>query len=667
MYSHQTIQKIHKPTALHIALSVWLALALGFLNATLTAHADDSPVAPPVVPPPALLPQALQATTHYVSADNNCGGMTPCYTIIQTAVDAAVTGDTVKVAKGTYTSPTVQVIRIVKSLVVQGGFTASNWDVSNPDANITRLDGQSQVGRRGIVAEGTASAFISVTIAGFTVYQGINAPPQSCGGICTLYADVNIDNNRVLSNTASGIQIALSTGIVQRNLVQYTKTDTFEPYGNSGIIIETSVAMVKDNILRNNGNGIYVFKGSSASLVGNLVERNEQGIASERSITFSMEQNISQNNEGRGVYVKDATPFNNVTALSIFNNVITGNLGTGIEMRNAYNGQIFSNTIGGNRVGINSNPSEGSALTITQNLIQKNIKDGITLNPGSVLAPHWILSNTISHNGTSGVLVNDSEGSETQIIGNTIEFNVPESKFDTDDGGGINIQARSHVLIVNNRIAHNASNHYGGGIAIGTMTGDKPIVTMTANLILTNTSPGTGSAIAIGGGQVFATNDIIARNYSELQAVYIFGGKLVAEHWTIANNGSYGVKVFFGGSALISNTIIAGHKVSAFEQSLSGGTFVADHTLSFNNGETCANFSTCTNTVQGDPKFVSDALLNFHIKAGSAAIDQATDLGLAEDIDGPGRPQGAAPDIGADEFGNKNIIVYEVYVPVLAR
>ncbi len=52
------------------------------------------------------------------------------------------------------------------------------------------------------------------------------------------------------------------------------------------------------------------------------------------------------------------------------------------------------------------------------------------------------------------------------------------------------------------------------------------------------------------------------------------------------------------------------------------------------------------NPLNGDPKL--DA--TYHLLPGSAAIDAGVDAGVETDIDGDVRPQGDAPDIGADEF-----------------
>lgn len=52
-----------------------------------------------------------------------------------------------------------------------------------------------------------------------------------------------------------------------------------------------------------------------------------------------------------------------------------------------------------------------------------------------------------------------------------------------------------------------------------------------------------------------------------------------------------------------------------------------------------------------DPKYVSALNLDFHLQAGSPAIDKGTNLSYASDLDGAAVPKGASPDVGAYEFG----------------
>jgi len=54
--------------------------------------------------------------------------------------------------------------------------------------------------------------------------------------------------------------------------------------------------------------------------------------------------------------------------------------------------------------------------------------------------------------------------------------------------------------------------------------------------------------------------------------------------------------------------------------------------------------------VVDDVRMVSPASHNFHLRAGSPCIDGGMDVGLTRDYDGQVIPQGAAPDVGADEY-----------------
>ncbi len=110
----------------------------------------------------------------------------------------------------------------------------------------------------------------------------------------------------------------------------------------------------------------------------------------------------------------------------------------------------------------------------------------------------------------------------------------------------------------------------------------------------------------------------------------------------------------------ITNCIIAGNghsqRSGAIEvlQSKAGlpkNDVHADHNLYFNNTRDNVGLTSDTNAITGrDPLFLAPAGGNFHLRAGSPAIDAAVPLtAVTVDFDGHPRPFGPAPDIGAFE------------------
>ena len=630
---------------------------------------------------------ASAAATLYVAPGAICGNAPPCYGTIQEAVDAAQAGDTVKVAAGTYTGAGVQVVYISKSLALAGGFSTLNWSKADPQTNATTIDAQNQVGRRGIVVEGADPVkFLNVSINGFTVRNGNNAPPQGCGGICVANTVADIRSNTVLSNTGGGIYVLggaslgpdVNVSTVAQNVVQYSRLDLFDK-GGVGIVIEGSNAVVVGNTMSlNHGWGLWTFRGSNSRILNNVIRDNDgNGIVSSTSRTLLIDGNTVSNNGQRGMTFQIVPPNQPGeppyavydTVLTVTNNTVQNNTQAGLFLLQSspITGTIATNTLSGNGAyGVFSALEIGSALTFTQNTIISNKLGGVSLDAYK-LTSSALLSNTIQNNVGSGIILNGTATGVAIVRGNSIQSNIVTNPGITDGGGGIRVESGT-VRIERNRITLNSVNGYGGGVFINNTSSTLNLthVDMNANLILTNTSKGLGAGIAIGGGVVTATNDIIARNYADLPAVYVFGGTLVAKHWTLANNGSYAMRVFYGGVATVINSIVAGHKVAGLEQSL-GGALNADHILSWNNGQPCQNGAICTNIIVGDPKFLSDRAINYHITAGSAAIDQAVASGVTDDIDGPGRPQGSAPDLGADEYGNFTPTLVEVFLPVTLR
>ena len=91
------------------------------------------------------------AGTRYVAevgkdTDNSCLSETePCQSL-EWATAQALSGDEIKVAGGIYTNPDMAVegrfLTIDKDLMITGGYTTTNWTISDPLVNPTIFDGE---------------------------------------------------------------------------------------------------------------------------------------------------------------------------------------------------------------------------------------------------------------------------------------------------------------------------------------------------------------------------------------------------------------------------------------------------------------------------------------------------------------------------------------------
>ena len=141
--------------------------------------------------------------------------------------------------------------------------------------------------------------------------------------------------------------------------------------------------------------------------------------------------------------VNDAISFDggsSITNLSVLNNVIGGYTAAQVELWNSSGNNI---TIQGNSIGVGADGTSSIVSGTTQELIRiggggtySNILIGGT-GPGQ--------GNLVANGGTSGVLI-DTNGTNIQVIGNTIRNNT---------SNGIYVQATTSAAIVSNRIFAN--------------------------------------------------------------------------------------------------------------------------------------------------------------------------------------------------------------------
>ncbi len=232
------------------------------------------------------------------------------YATVQQAVEASADGDVVKVA-GTCggvqssgsTSQTVA-INNGKSLTIRGGYTLSQWSLSEPPLNPTLLDAKG-LGRVISVTQGASVTLEALRITGGSATQG--------AGIYAQDATLTLSKLFVFENTATdGAGLYLE--------------------GGEGTIINT---MFVENQATQHGGGVYVH-GSSPTFLHTTFARNDRG----------------------GVYVTDGT----VTSQVALTNTILVSHSVGITVTSG-NSAALNYTLWGSGDWSNGSNTDGTGIT----------------------------------------------------------------------------------------------------------------------------------------------------------------------------------------------------------------------------------------------------------------------------------------------------------------
>jgi hypothetical protein len=247
----------------------------------------------------------------------------PIYPSVQTAVNAAtplsnvikVAGDCIGVEQwaGDY-----QVAYISKSLTIRGGYTTTNWAVSDPAVNTTTLD--AQWSGRVLYITGTGT---TVTVENLRVING-DAEGSDGGGVY---------NDASSALTLDGVTISdCGSGGLDRGGGIY----------NEGVLTLTNVTLT-DNEAYLDGGGMYniggsvtltsvVFSGNSAGSFGSLGGGmyNDSGSPTLTDVTFSG-NSTGEYGGGGGMYNSSGSP--TLTNVTFSNN--TAEFGYGGGMYNS--------------------------------------------------------------------------------------------------------------------------------------------------------------------------------------------------------------------------------------------------------------------------------------------------------------------------------------------
>ena len=332
---------------------------------------------------------------------------------IQSAINAAVNGDTVLVPEGTY----VENIRITKKIMVASEFIRDN-DTSHISRTV--IDGGAPANPdSGAVVTFSLGADSTSAIIGFTITNGkgnkhvaFGSTSVSGGGIDLYSAGAKIVHNRIVNNAVSTSYLSVGAGI---SCVPWEW-----PTDNSFVVIENN--LISNNALPTSavsqGAGVALFYttgriahneviANSAQYVGGIsavaIINNPAGAGFD---TVTVQRNVVQGNRASinigGVWIQGSGMVGYVLNNTVVDNIsddVIGGLGGEGSCTAIIDGNYVSRNRGGAFGGIYfwNNPTKSR---VTNNIVTNNIGSGIITNNSSSAV---LINNTVVGNSRYGI------------------------------------------------------------------------------------------------------------------------------------------------------------------------------------------------------------------------------------------------------------------------
>jgi predicted outer membrane repeat protein len=465
-----------------------------------------------------------------------------------------------------------------------------------------------------------------------------------------LYSDSNytLDSTQVLSNTArngNGGGAWTPRNAVVSNA--YIAHNTVLTGGNSGgIDTGHSITLTNSTLFDNRtltGSGGGSGAGSNATVVNtHYISNTAQA-------------------DGGGLLAYGTA---RVTNSSFFSNT-TGNLGGAILTSYAF---LDSNQIEDNHA--LNNWGGGLYAHDTATLTDTNVLRNTSKYAGGGIAVQFgnarvtggrFESNQAGFDGWGGAIY--TGGPSLTISGTQFYTNTAQTT-----GGAV---AANSITIVNATYSGNSSGGTGGAV-----TGNGPL-NVSLSLFQQNSSVTDGGAIyanstinlqrtqflanqANRGGAIFMNagsgsivNALFARNHALSTAGEALAlnptGTLSIQHSTFASPTLAGGSAILLNSGILEllNSIVAMHSLGIVE---AAGSVSANYNLFYGNlVNTTGGSVTNNHPISGNPSFFNPGQDDYHLGAGSAAVNAGPNIGVLIDFDGEVRPQGSAFDLGYDE------------------
>ena len=505
------------------------------------------------------------------------------YTVIQDAIDAATSDQTVMVVKGVC----YENLSITKTVTLEGGWTPT-FSVRNPDpASVSTIDG---MGAGRVISITEVSGSIAPRIDGFTIAHGDatglgndGAPAYDTGGgIYSYYANTTVENCIVKDNVASttGIGWGGGLGFVGGNVT----------LSNTQVLSNTA-----STISSGYGGGAY-FRSCNATVGGNTMQNN---VASSAGYGF-----------GGGL------AFHFVNDAALQDNVVQGNRAAA-----AFGAQGGGLYVYYTSMRMNGDHLEGNLASTASNV---DYGGGLYAREHSDLSLEnvTVAGNTADNGGGLYVLTSTATISGCRVYGNA-----------ADTGGGILLDESNGTTLAGNNVYSNTAIYNGGGVYLWYSDGG----TLAGNHVHSNTSGQMGGGVAIGysPGAMLEENDVFSNEADTGGGVNVF----YSDNTTLTGNSLYdneagedGGGVYFLSSAnatLADSDIYNNRATSGAGASLAGsdgavltGNRVHDN-LGGEGSSGIALYSCADATLSGN-----EIYLNWHGERGGVWIQQSTNVTL---------------------------------------